>query len=556
MLETLRIQNLALIENVTLDFSAGMNTLTGETGAGKSFILKALDFLTGEKMHGDLIRHGAEKASVEAIFHTQGEELIIRRELTRETGRARLYINDQLSTQNTIQALRPQLIAHTSQHQQQKLLQGNFQNQILLNFIKDKTLLNQKNELAQRLQKILLEKKNLQEKASTLLEKKELLQFQFAEIEKVDPKANEEEELYAQQEKSRAHKIITDSFQNALAVLYDSTPLHEILEQLRRELAQVANIDKNFAEHCEQVQEFSYYLPKLEQALRSSPVVESDEDIDTEYIESRLYELSNLQRKLGRSIDSILTLQEEITDNLSFLDSCSLDLQALFQEELELVEQLESILIDVHAQQETAGKELSKLLEAELQDLGFSEYVQVIFEFMPTIIYKPNAEDAHFMQKERETLPTLTDYKARLLWVPNPGQSPQPLDKIASGGELSRFLLALASLQAKEQENAFPTLIFDEVDSGIGGITLTRVAEKLQNLAKHRQMLLITHWPQLAGLADTHFCINKDTEKESTLTHCKKLNSEEIHAELARMAGGDEHAKTLAHALMQKKSQA
>ena len=246
-------------------------------------------------------------------------------------------------------------------------------------------------------------------------------------------------------------------------------------------------------------------------------------------MEERLYALAQLKRKLHRSLDEILELREEIRENISFLDACALDITLLDKEEKQLAAQLQEVLSALLPQRREAAGDFARQLEEELRQLGFSEQVRVIPDFMP-----------------QEVWPGLMDEKVRILWAPNPGQAPQPLDRIASGGELSRFLLALMSVRPKAES---ATYIFDEVDAGVGGLTLNKLAEKLENLAKQRQMLVITHWPQLAARAQKHFQISKTIRDNATFTTCIPLDARQRHAELVRMAGGGQQGEALAASL-------
>ncbi|MDP3426815.1 MAG: DNA repair protein RecN, partial [Humidesulfovibrio sp.] len=239
--------------------------------------------------------------------------------------------------------------------------------------------------------------------------------------------------------------------------------------------------------------------------------------------------LAKLKRKLGKGfsdISEIVDLGRQVEENLSFLDSCALDARRLERDEAEAAARLGQALDALNAARIAAAEDLSARLGRELAGLGFSEHARVEFAFEPVEIYAG---------PPGSPVGVLSEQRGRLFWVPNPGQPPRPLDKIASGGELSRFLLALASLQA---ESAQPTLIFDEVDAGIGGHTLIRVGERLTALAGKQQMILITHWPQLARLAKRHFLVRKDVIEGLTFTGCVRLGASEIEAELVRMSGG------------------
>ena len=530
MLELLRIRHLALIDDMELEFSGKMNVLTGETGAGKSFILKALNFLTGDKMRADLVRAGEEKAQVEALFLIDGEEYIIRRELVAATGRSRLYINDKLSSQETIRTLKPKLLVHTSQHGQQQLLQPAFQEKLLNDFLQRPDLLEQRSSILKTLREISTEQVELRERARTLEDKRDFLEFQQKEIAKVAPEAGEEEELEAKKQETREQGLVQEAVDHTLGLFYtDNGSLAEIVSRLENSLDAVCRYIPEYKQEVERIMEFRHTLGEVETRLRNQPINRPDED-SIEEIESRLYELAQLKRKLNRSLDEIVNMQEEIEENLTFLDTCKLDLILLEKREDEAREELQKILEQINTLRKGKGEELCRAIETELKTLGFSEHVHVEFEFTPTEIY-----------------PECFEHKARLIWVPNPGQAPQPLDKIASGGELSRFLLAVVGLMNKDET---PTLIFDEVDAGIGGITLNYVADALSLLAERQQMLLITHWPQLAARAEKHFLVRKEVRSSATFTNCNALSETGIRNEYERMAGGGQQGEALARELL------
>ncbi|MEG2172556.1 MAG: AAA family ATPase [Desulfovibrionaceae bacterium] len=530
MLEYLRIRNLALIEDVELEFASTMNVLTGETGAGKSFILKALGFLLGEKLSPDMVRPQCDRAQVEAVFVLPDQELILRRELMAETGRSRLYCNDKVSSQESIRELRSALIVHTSQHGQQRLLQPNYQTQLIDNAIENQSLLQEKDNILKELHDVSATRKELQKKLQHLAERRDLLEMQQQEIDKVDPEPGEEDRLEAQRAEAREAATLTQSYDHALALLHgaDGAGLLEQLAEMERELLEMAKLDESLIPDHEAVAGLRQNLSHLERRFRRPPEFVSPVDMDA--IEERLYELSQLKRKLHRSLDEIVSMRQEIVDNLSFLDACGLDLKALDRQETLLIEKLQAILDVLLPARQTAGEAFARSLEQELAGLGFSEHVRVQIDFVPQEIWAG-----------------LVDEKARILWAPNPGQVPQPLDRIASGGELSRFLLALVGIQDSPET---ATYIFDEVDAGVGGLTLNRVADRLAALAVRRQMLLITHWPQLAVRASRHFYIQKQIHDDNTFVLCTPLQDHAIQDELARMAGGGQQGEAMARSLV------
>ena len=541
MLELLRIRNLALIEDMELEFAPGLNVLTGETGAGKSFILKALTFITGDKLAPDMVRPGTEKAQVEALFSLPDAEIVIRRELLAETGRSRLYINDQLRSQDAVKELRSSLIVHASQHGQQKLLQPSFQTHILDSAMNRPDIPAQRDESLKKLREAVSQKERLLERFKALEDKREILEFQRQEIDKVEPQKGEEEELEAARLELRELEHVRNAVEESLEVIHgdgfagaSDSSLINACARLERLLETLSRYIPEYAGDLESVADFRAQIQDLGARLRRQPVTSADGQ-SIERLDARLFELAQLKRKLRRSFDEILNLREEIEENLSFLDACALDVRRLEKLEKEHAAALKNALEKLNAARAQTASRLSAELESALQELGFSRQVRVEFSFSPHEFY-----------------PGCVENRPRMLWIPNPGQAPQPLDKIASGGELSRFLLAVVSLLTRDENT---TLIFDEVDSGVGGLTLNSVAQKIASLAQTRQILLITHWPQLAARAARHFFVHKDVLGDSTYTRCRQLSGKEVMAELSRMAGGGPQGDALARELMPEMNQ-
>lgn len=522
MLELLRIRDLALIADMELDFAPGMNVLTGETGAGKSFILKAINFLMGDRLGADMVRPGKERAVVEALFADPANpeaSLLLRRELIAETGRSRLYINDTLRSQESIKELRPSLVMHTSQHGQQRLLQPSFQARLVDDWMNRPELLVARERLLKELRDVTDRREKLIARFRDLSDRRELLEMHLKEIDKVDPEPGEEERLETLRAAMRATEDIRRYYGQALEVLRgDEGGLITLLGHLERSLEPLAGDDEEIAADLEATSGFRQILTELERKLRRPP--QGAVDVDPEQVESRLFAFAQLKRKLHRTLPEILSLKEEIEENLSFLDACTLDIRQLEKQEKKLREELAALLSTLNSERRKAGASFTSALEIELAGLGFSEHVHVIAEFASMDLFPGS--------------PALPEDRVRLLWAPNPGQAPQPLDRIASGGELSRFLLAVVSMQAR---NESATLIFDEVDAGVGGLTLNKVAERLDKLASQRQMLLITHWPRLAQHASRHFQVAKEIRGEETFTLCRRLEGAEKESELSRMAG-------------------
>lgn len=529
MLEVLHIRNLALIDDMTLEFSEGMNVLTGETGAGKSFILKALGFVTGDKLSADIVRPGAEKAQVEALFSQPEKELVLKRELISSNGRSRFYINNSINSQDALRELGPSLLSHASQHAQQKLLQPAFQARLLEQGLNPE-LQAKKEGLLGKLKELDAAIKSLEARQAGLAEKRELLEMQKAEIDKVAPEPGEEEKLEENRNILKARKSASQNYNKALTILHggDGPGLLDLLLDFEKLIGQMARTDSGLEKDLESIEEFRERLSDIGNSLRRPP--SPSIKINMDEIEERLFAFSQLKRKLKRTMPQILELRQEIKENLSFLDVCALDLSRLRKEQNKIIEELKAALEEIKPQRRETAEKFARQLEEQLKDLGFSEHVKVIPDFQPYEIW-----------------PGVEDEKGRICWAPNPGQLPQALDKIASGGELSRFLLALSILNP-ENENL--TFIFDEVDAGVGGLTLNKMGDKLESLAKKHQIILITHWPQLAARASKHFQISKTVKDGNTFTQCQPLTGDERARELARMAGGGKEGQAMAAELI------
>lgn len=539
MLEYLRIRNLALIEDMELEFSPGMNALTGETGAGKSFILKAISFVLGEKLDAEMIRPGRDKAQVEAVFSGPEGEVILRRELLAGTGRSRFFLNGDLSSQDVIRAMRPSLVLHAGQHGQQRLLQSTYQAQLVDAFLADPSVLHRKEAALKTLKDAAEELRVMKERIRELEDRRELLEMQQKEIEKVAPQDGEEEKLEAMKLKVRAAEQMRGYYERGLEIMRgaEGNGLLDRLGQLGRLLEQLSgelHTERDAADlraARDAVLNFREEATELERRFRTVPSVGEDSDtdepvLDPEEIESRLYALAQLKRKLRRTLPEILSLKKEIAKNLSFLDASALDRHRQEKSVLEAAVKLHEELELCNAARQEAAELFCRALERELAGLGFSERVHV----------EPELTE-HELWPAMKNVPSCIEQKVRLMWAPNPGQAAQPLDRIASGGELSRFLLAVVSLQAQGED---ATLIFDEVDAGVGGLTLNRVADRLVELSAHRQMLIITHWPQLAARAERHFRVTKEEMGDETFTRCEMLGADAREAELARMSGREE----------------
>ncbi|HCF06079.1 MAG: recombination protein RecN [Desulfomicrobiaceae bacterium] len=518
MLELLTIRNLALIEHATLEFAPGINVFTGESGAGKSLVLRALGLILGGRGGAELVRPGADRAVVEALFVAEdGSETILRREIT-AAGRSRSQINGQLSPQAEVAALAQDLILITGQHGQQRLLAPQEHVRLVDAFLDDPTVLSQQHAALEALRQAEAALAEVDGRVADLQERRDFLEYQLGEIRKVAPRAGEEEELLALRENARSTAKLQDLSREAHEILRSESGLLAQMGALERVLHGIDAVRPQLPAIEESLSGLAAtreHLTHLERTL--GQMVRDADTVDLDQVERRLFELQSLSRRLRRPIEELVRLEEEISANLSYLDAADLERRRLVREKAAAQEAARRATHALDEARAHAADRLTRALVEELTSLGFPEQVAVFAEFSPVRV-------ADGVQELRP----------RFLWAPNPGLPPQPLDRIASGGELSRFLLAVTGLLAA---HTLPTLVFDEIDAGIGGATLLQVAARIRRLAERQQILLVTHWPQLAQHATRHFSIQKIVENGVTQSICRLLDDAQRRAELARMAG-------------------
>ena len=551
MLQEIRVQNLALIDTLLLDLSsrkAGLIVLTGETGAGKSIILQAINLLTGGRGSATWVRNDCEQASIEAIFTIRpehadvqallaehalqhGAQCLIRRVLTSD-GRTKLYINDQSVTTRLAGELTVHLINIASQHDHQLLLHARNHLDYLDTFGELWGMRQQFTRLFRRWQQASSELRQLQEKEQDKEQQRDFLTFQLDEIRKAAIVAGEDEQLQRERDQLKAAEGLIKLVGGSTRLLADSVTGK--LTEIRKHLDQAAGLDpalapvaERFASSCYDLEDQAASLQKYLDGLPS--------DVSRlDSIAERLAELKKLQRKYGPSLEEVLAFAEAAEASLHELESLE---QQIHQIELRVEEVATEALLKAAeltlARKETAAK-LSASMASELQSLSFS---QAVFE---VAIAEPEGLGMAGIQSTgRDTV--------EFFFSANQGEAVKPLAKIVSGGELSRLMLAMKCLLARKDQ--VDTVIFDEVDAGIGGQAAEAVAIKIKELAGHHQVVCITHLPQIAAGADLHFKVEKIVENDRTKTRIQPLDRQQQIEELARMLGGENPTEqTLAYA--------
>lgn len=540
MLQNLHVKNLALIDETEVEFGPGLNILSGETGAGKSIIIGSINLALGEKVQKEMLRDNGESALVELIFFVEDADtieairaldiemeddtVILSRKIT--GGRAIGRINGEAVSASKMKAVASLLIDIHGQHEHQSLLSKKNHLEILDTFAKE-ALSDKKEKLAQCYQeyrklKDELEHANLdgEERAREV----SFLEYEVKEIEDAQLTVGEDEELEAVFRKYSNGKKIMDAVGAAnAATSEDDESASERIGRALRELSSVSGYDERVKEMEEQLTEIDNLLSDFNHELASYL---SDEEFDEETFyetEKRLDLINHLKSKYGNTIADILKYCEEKAERIAVLNDYDAYLAGLQKNVSEKEKQLEQLSKKVSDIRKKESKKLTESIKNALLDLNFLD-VQFTMEFAETDYTANGIDDAQFLIST------------------NPGEPVKPLGKVASGGELSRIMLAIKTVMASDK---IGTLIFDEIDSGISGRTAQMVSEKMNVLGRSHQIICITHLPQIAAMADFHFLIEKSVENQATVSKIHKLTDEESVEELARMLGGVEITDTV-----------
>ena len=534
MLVSLHVKNLALISETEVTFGEGLNILSGETGAGKSIIIGSINLALGEKAPKEMLRDQAEYALVELVFRVENEEqvrqlkemdifpengeIIMSRKITatRSVGK----INSETVSASCMRNVASLLIDIHGQHEHQSLLHKKKHLEILDEFAGEK--LNGKKEI---LRKCYQEYQNALEKQQQALQDGEgrarelsFLEYEIKEIRAANPVPGEDEELEAAYRKMANNRKIMEAAGTAHEMTGGESSATEQIGRALHELQSASEYDPQLEELCGQLEEIDNLLNDFNRELSGYM---SDEEFDEETFyetEKRLDTINHLKDKFGGSIEAVLRQAEEKEIRLAQLNDYEQYLEQV-QKELRMAEEkLSAISKQVSQIRQKSAKKLTKQVKDALVDLNFLD-VNFVMEFSDAGKYTANGTD-----------------EAEFLISTNPGEPLKPLSKVASGGELSRIMLAIKTILAESDQ--IETLIFDEIDAGISGRTAQMVAEKMNVIGKKHQVICITHLPQIAAMADSHFLISKNVENKATFSSIDLLHEEESVTELARMLGG------------------
>lgn len=552
MLRELRIQNFAIIDRLELTFERGLVVFTGETGAGKSIILDALDLLLGGRADATLIRAEAELARVEGTFHLTGPErdpvhAILRREdlledpdyltLSREVrreGRSVARVNGATVNLNLLKELGEALVDIHGQSEHLSLLNVRAHLGLLDRYADVQPLLQAYRQTYQQLQTVRRELDELRQAQRDADRRTEMLTFQAEEIEAARLRPGEDEELRHERDRLANAESLATLAQQALTALDEGTPdspaATDLLGQAAQALGKLAQIDSQQSALAQQAALLEESLADLARGLRNYLETIEYNPKRLEEVEERLDLLHRLTRKYGGTIEAVLEYAAEARQQLEHISNATERMARLEVEEKDLLAHLSEQAQVLSQRRREAAERLSRAIEAELDDLRMAAA-----RFAVDFQIRPDPNGLPLPDGTRSAFDENGLDRVEFLIAPNPGEGLKPLAKIASGGETSRLMLGLKNVLARADE--VPTLIFDEIDQGIGGRVGATVGEKLWLLGRQHQVLVVTHLPQLAAFGDQHFQVQKQVEDGRTLTRVTQLTGEARTLELAQMLG-------------------
>ena len=537
MLLEISIKNFAIIEEISLNFEKGMTVLTGETGAGKSIIIDAMNMMLGSRATTDVIRHGAPKAEIEglftvesnrhltALFEEQGlewtDELIIRREIL-QNGRSVSRINGQMVNLSVLKAVGQHLVDIHGQQDQEELMRPQLHIAMLdefgdAAFFQTKDAYRQTFEDYKRLRKQVVElQRNQQENKARI----EMLEFQIAEIEAAALEVDEDLRLEQERQRLLNHKMIADTLTNAYTML-DAEEFSSLsnVRSAMNDLESIEEYDPSYKELSSQLSETFYALEDITKRLED--VVDGLEFDGNRLmqVESRLDLIHSITRKYGGQVKDVLEYLAQITKEYSLLTGSDLSSEDLEKELKRLEKSLVTLAQDLSDQRHDLAQDLENEIQQELADL-----------YMDKARFQVRFSKAKFNREGNEAV--------EFYISTNPGEDFKPLVKVASGGELSRLMLAIKSAFSRKEGKT--SIVFDEVDTGVSGRVAQAIAAKIHKIGQNGQVLAISHLPQVIAAADYQFYIEKISDEHSTVSTVRLLNREERIEEIAKMLAGED----------------
>ncbi len=541
MLVELNIKNFAILENLNVNFTKGFNILTGETGSGKSIIVEAIGLILGERASRDLVRTGSKKAIIEGVFYLKQPEkvkkvlseygidmeennyLVLAREIF-ATGGSVSRVNGRTVTLSMLNKITENIIDIHGQHEHQSLL--NTESHIkIIDIFGDSKFKELKEIIKKDYIKLINLKKNFKKLSIDSMEKGreiDLLQYQIDEINSANLSIEEEKKIKNEFNKLSNAKEIFSTVGQVVDIL-DSSDYNRlsVLDGLNESIELIKNVvayDEELKNISDLLENISYELQEVPRNLTQylEGIDYDDERLD--FVEDRIDTINNLKKKYGNTIEDIFQYEKNISERLNTLLNSEEEIKKIKEEIKKIEKTLEGNCQKLSEKRKAISKKLEQAISKELDQLNMNK-----------VIFKVNFKELDYFTEEGYD-------KVEFLISTNPGEDLKPLSKIASGGEISRIMLAFKTILADYDD--IPCLIFDEIDTGISGRTAQVVGEKINNISKKRQVICISHLPQIAALADTHFAINKKVKDGKTITDVNNLSYEGRIEELSRLLGG------------------
>ena len=549
MLRELRLNNLAIIKNLDLEFNEGLISLTGETGAGKSIILDGISLLIGERSNLEMIRTGEESLFAEGVFdlsevqkeklnklgfEIEDDELIISRYFYRNS-KSKITVNGMRMTVSKLKELMRNVLDLVGQHEHQYLLNKNYHLGLLDRFL-DKNGQELAKEIRNNVSSLKMINKKIEEietEKFRIMEKKDILEFQSNEIASLGLKENEDNELEEEYKILFNAGKISEKLENSIQRLKEGEySVINSLGKIKKNLEQLSDISETYSELKEKIENIIYEVDDIGYSLEDMVENVESDDVRLEKVISRIDEINKLKLKYGSTIEEILAFREENEKKLSLIKFENNELADLKKEKEEKAKIYFENSRKLREIRKKVAENLEKTINVQLKDLNMANSKFKVAFSEKTVISSKGMDDVEFMM------------------VTNLGENYKPLVKIASGGEISRIMLALKTVFSSVDN--ISVLIFDEIDTGISGETVRKVAEKLKELSRTVQVICVTHSPQIAGKSNQQFFIKKEIENNVTETKVRELNTDERIREIARIISGDnitetsiEHAKEI-----------
>lgn len=544
----LHIHNFAIIEDISLEFHNGMTVLTGETGAGKSIIIDAVSLLAGGRGSADFVRHGTNKCTLEGHFtmpksnallelleeesiESDPNQLVIQREIY-QNGRSVCRVNGSVVTINSLKVIGSYLIDIHGQNEHQELMQNENHIHLLDHYGSEslRTLFEDYSKTYGEYRFTLRQFNDWQDKEQELAQKIDILRFQTDEIEEANLIIGEEEELEEEERRLTNFQNITEALTLSYQALQDGEPSAlEMVGKAMDEMKNVADVDQSLKDISETLTNSFYILQELATDVFNELDRQEYDENRLNEIASRLNLIQQLKRKYGSSIQEILDFYEESIEELTLIQGGAKSKTEL----LEKLEKLKKELVSKGKKLSTNRRKVAKSLETSIHEQLQGLYMdKVIF----VVEFKNELDEMSAINSTRYGLDEIEFYIST-----NPGEPLKPLTRIASGGELSRMMLAMKSIFARSQ--GVTSIIFDEIDTGVSGRVAQSIAEKIYSISTHSQVLCITHLPQVAAIANNHLYVKKATFEDRTTTEANILTENERVEEIARMLSGSETTK-------------